>query len=146
MPAAQIFTTDECAWKHTKLVCLGRTITGAKGFSFEKSIEKELLFASGDKAIDIQEGNQSVSGNITLLKYEVDMLNEAARLAGYTDILEVPHTLINIVCVFKKTLTSPSRTIIVPSLAFTSMGVAMQQNAKEAPITLPFISAGMTLT
>jgi hypothetical protein len=47
-------------------------------------------------AIDVQEGNESASGTITLLKYEFDMLNDAALAAGFANIIKVPHTLINI--------------------------------------------------
>lgn len=136
-----VFSTKECAWAQVKMKMLGRTITGLRGFEFRKAVEKELLYAAGPEAIDIQEGNKAGSGTITLLKFELDLLNDAAIAAGFADIVEVPHVLISITGQFKKNIGSKSRIIEVPALAFTDMSVAMQQNAKFAEVSLPFISA-----
>lgn len=142
---AQIFSTKECAWSQTSMKLLGRTIVGLRGFEFKLSFEKELLFAAGNVAIDIQEGNESSSGNISALKYEVDLLNDAALAAGYKSILHVPHILISCTCQFKKTATSASRIIEVPTLAFTDLTYAMQQNAKMTEVPLPWIAQTMII-
>lgn len=135
------FSTKECAWAQTSLKILGATIQGIRGFEFKKNIEKELIFAAGDEAIDITQGNKSVSGNLTLLKYEFDKLNDAAQTAGYDDITEVPHVAILITCAFKLNATSPIRIIETPlGAAFIDLTVAMQQNAKMTEVPLPFIS------
>lgn len=138
--SAQIFKTNECAWAQFAIKMLGRTIQGIRGFEFKYSIEKELLYAAGSAAIDVQEGNESGSGTITLLKYEFDLLNDAAFAAGYANIIKVPHTLINITGMFKKDAFSATRIIEVPTLAFTDCTVAMQQNAKMTEVPLPFIA------
>jgi hypothetical protein len=137
------FSTKECAWAQTTLKILGRTITGVRAFEFTKAVEKEHLFAAGADPIDIQEGNKTPTGSITLLKYELDMMNEAAVIAGYADITEVPHTLISATCTYKKTATSQAKSISALGMAFSSMGAGMQQNAKMTEVPLPFLAMKM---
>jgi hypothetical protein len=134
------FSTKECAWAHVSITVLGRTIVGLRGFEFKKTIEKEHLYAAGDKPIDIQSGNQKFEGNLKLLKFEVDMLNDAAVNSKYADILEVPHDLIVITCDYKKRDNDPTRTITVSGVAFTELTTTMEQNAKMTEVTLPLLA------
>lgn len=134
------FSTKECAWAQTTVKLLGRTITGIRGFEFRKAKEKEHLYAAGSDPIDIQEGNRTPTGSLTLLKYEVDLLNEAARAAGYADITEVPHTLISATCTFKKTPNTKMETVTALGISFSELPVGMQQNAKMTEVTLPFLA------
>jgi hypothetical protein len=134
------FSTKECAWAHVSVTVLSRTIVGLRGFEFKKTVEKEHLYAAGDSPIDIQTGNKKFEGSLKLLKFEVDMLNDAAVLAGYDDILEVPHRLITITCDYKKNANDPKRTITVEGVAFTELSRAMEQNAKMSEISLPLIA------
>lgn len=135
-----ILQTSECAWSNVSLTLLGRKIIGLRGFEIKKSKEKEHLYAAGDEPIDIQSGNTKYEGNVKVLKFEADKLNDAALEAGFADILEVPHTLILITVQYRKLITDPIRTIVVPGVAFTELGVAMEQNAKMTEITLPFMA------
>lgn len=134
------FSTKECAWSHTSLKILGATIVGLRGFDFEKNFEKEYLYAAGNEPIDIQPGNKSYPGHLKLLKYEVDKMNDAALLAGYEDITEVPHEAIVITCSYKKVATDAARTITAMGVAFTNLKEALEQNGKMTEITLPFLS------
>jgi len=134
------FSTNDCAWSNTSVVVLGRKLTGLRGFEFKKSIEKEHVYASGDEPVDIRSGNKKYEGNLKLLKYELDLLNDAAQAAGYADITEVPHTAIAITVEFKKTNTTKSRLLSVPGVAFTELAIAMEQNAKMTEVTLPFLA------
>lgn len=134
------FKTQDCAWSNIKLTLLGRTLTGLRGFETKKSIEKEHVYASGDEPVDIQSGNKKYEGSLKLLKYEVDLLNEAALNAGFADITEVPHTLITSTIEFKKELLGTIRTIAIIGIAFTELPSNMEQNAKMNEVTLPFIA------
>ena len=141
MPIQQpTFTTQECAWSQTSLKLLGRTTTGLLGFEFDLDLEKEHLYAAGNKPIDIQIGNEKPTGHIKVLKYELDSFNDAAQLAGYDSLLHVPHTGILITCSFKKNANSPIRIITASGIAFSKMSVGMEQNAKMTQITLPFLA------
>lgn len=134
-----LFTTKECAWSNTTVTVLGAKLVGIRGFEFKKSVEKEHLYAGGDDPIDIQSGNRKPEGSIKILKFELDKLNDAAQVATYEDVTEVPHPLILITCQYKKNLTDPIRTIVASGVAFTEMAVAMEQNAKMTEVSLPFI-------
>jgi hypothetical protein len=141
MPA---FSTNECAWAHVSITVLNRTIVGLRGFEFKKTVEKEHLYAAGNMPIDIQTGNKKFEGNLKLLKFEVDMLNDAAAAAGYDDILEVPHDLIVITCDYLKKSTDTKRTVTVTGVAFTELSRAMEQNAKMSEVTLPLLAINIT--
>lgn len=134
------FSTKECAWAHVSVTLLGRTIVGLRGFEFKKTVEKEHLYGAGDLPIDIQSGNQKFEGNLKLLKFEVDLLNDAASVANYDDILDVPHNQIVITCNYKKKDTDAPRTIIVTGVAFNELTTTMEQNAKMTEVTLPFLA------
>lgn len=138
------FSTDECAWKKVSIKMLGRTLVGISGFEFEKNFDKEYLYGAGDEPIDIQDGNKSYPGSFKLYKYEIDLLNDAAQAAGFADITEVPHELIVATCVFKKTLTSKTRTITSSGIAFSNLKAGMEQGAKKTEMTLPFIAMNNT--
>lgn len=134
------FSTEECAWSQTSVKLLGRTIKGIRGFEFKNDNEKEHLYAAGKKPIDIQEGNEKPEGNLKLLKYEVDLLNDAAQLAGFSSIATVPHDGISITCNYKKTIASEIRTVQAFGVAFGGVGFAMEQNAKMTEVTLAFLA------
>lgn len=133
------FSTKECAWAQTKIKLLGRTIIGIQSFEFGKEVDKEHLFAAGDEPIDIQTGNKKPTGSVTVLKYELDMLDDAAQAAGFAGIEDVPHDAIIITCAFKKNPASEMRVIDALGVAFTGKRYAMEQNAKSMPVPLPFL-------
>lgn len=134
------FSTNDCAWSQITLTLLGRKLTGLRGFEFKKTVEKEHIYATSNEPVDIQEGNKKYEGNLKVLKHEVDKLNDAALLAGFTDITEVPHTLMAITVEYKKAIGGERRLITVPGVSFTELGVAMEQGAKMSEVTLPFLA------
>ncbi|MBT1702958.1 hypothetical protein [Chryseosolibacter indicus] len=134
------FNTKDCAWHNITLTLLGRKITGLRGFSFKKSIEKEHVYAAGQEPVDIQEGNKKYEGNLKMLKYELDLLNRAAQKAGFVDITEVPHTAISAIVEYKKTVTSTNEIITGVGMAFTEMDYKGEQNAKYMEVDLPFLA------
>lgn len=134
------FSTKDCAWSNVTITILGRKLTGLRGFEVKKTVEKEHVYASGDEPVDIQSGNKAYSGNFKTLKYELDLMNDAAQAAGFADVTEVPHTLIAANIEFKKNLVDKIRIISVPGVSFTELTVAMEQNAKMTEVTLPYLA------
>lgn len=132
--------SSECAWKHAELSILGRVIKGLRGFEFKKTVEKEPIYGSGQHALDIQEGNIQCEGNIKLLGFELDALNRAALLAGFSDITEVPHEAVILQASFKKNASDPKTTVQAMGVSFTELAHAMEQNAKMREVTLPFVA------
>jgi hypothetical protein len=138
-------TSAECAYSRFEMTILTRTIKGLRGFGFKKEVEKEHLYGAGDEPIDIMSGNKKGSGSIKVLGFEADLMNKAARDAGYEDITEVPHEAIVITCSYKKRLSDPLRTYIASGVSFSECGVDMEQNAKFREITLPYLAMNVQL-
>jgi len=139
-------TTNECAWAQVKVKVLGRTLVGIRGFEYKKSVTKEALYGAGRKPIDIQTANESYDGNLKLLKYEVDMLNDAALAAGYGDMLGIPHELVTISVCYKKKITDPMRTAQVVGVAFTELPHTMDQAATMMEVTVPFVAMDVVMS
>ena len=131
-------TTSECSWAQFDVQVLGKIIKGLRGFEFKKTVEKEELYGSGDQPLDITTGNIKYEGNIKILGFEIDALNKAATIAGFGDITEVPHEAIVIICSYKRRITDTANKYIASGVAFTEVGVSMNQNDKHREITLPF--------
>jgi|SRR6185312_8918603 len=134
------FSTKECAWSRTNVKVLGRTLVGIAGFDFEKDVTTEYVYGAGDDPIDIQRGNKAYPGSVDMMKFELDMLNDAAVTAGFEDITEVPHESIVITCTFKKLPTDVPRTITAAACAFSNIKAAMKQNDLSMTVNLPFKS------
>lgn len=132
--------SNDFAWANITCVVLGRKLTGLRGFELSKKVEKEHVFASGNEPVDIGDGNKTYTGSLKLLKHEVDKLNDAALVAGYADITEVPHPLITITMEYKKLINTERRIITAIGVGFTEITHAMEQNAKMSEVTLPFLA------
>lgn len=130
--------TSECAWHQTELKLLGRTVKGLRGFSYKKTAEKEHLYGAGNDPLDIQDGNKAYEGSITVLGYELDQLNETARLVGFADITEVPHEAIVATLKYQKTKLDKKVFIAISGIAFSEWGSEMKQGDKNREVQLPF--------
>jgi hypothetical protein len=137
------FSTQECDWSKVSVSILGVKLQGLKGLEVSKSVEKEYLYGSSDEPIDITSGNKSYPGSLKILKYELDKMNEAAIVAGYEDITEVPHSLIVATIEFKKAANTPRRVMVVPAVSFTELKYAMSQGDKFMEVDLPFLGMGL---
>lgn len=132
--------SSEYAWHQTEVRLMGRTITGLSGFEFKKSVDKEAMYGAGQNPIDIQEGNVTCEGSLTLFGYELDRLNQAAQAAGYDDILSVPHEFIVITASMRKLAKDPITTVTARGVAFTEYAHSMNQGDKKREVSLPFIA------
>lgn len=138
--------SSEYAWQHANVKILDRTLLGITGWSLKKELDKEAIYAAGQEAIDIQEGVLKCSGSITILGFELDALDRAAQLAGYEDILRVPHELIIITVSMRKTLADPITTIVARGVSFTESEEALSQGDKTRKCQLPFICLSIKKT
>lgn len=139
------FTTNECDWSQVSMKIFKTTIVGLRGFSFDYEIEKEHLFAAGRKPISIQTGQEKPSGNLKLLKFEIDKLNDAAQAAGFATFLHVPYELTTITCAFKRTAASPMYIIDALGVGFSKLSVAMDVGAKFSESDIPYLAMDIIL-
>ena len=138
--------SSEYAWHHTSIKILDRNLQGVTSWEFKKEVEKEALYGAGQTAIDIQEGAEKCSGSITVWGFELDNLQKAAQVAGYGDILHVPHELIVITVSMRKTLADPITTMVARGVSFTETVDSLSQGDKKRECPLPFICLDITKT
>ncbi len=131
--------SSECAWHHSTVNILGRNLVGITAWEFKKEVEKTAEYGAGQKAIDIQEGPEKCSGSITVFGYELDKMEQAAKLAGYDSLLHVPHEAIVVTTCLRKTLADPITTITARGVSFTETTDGMGQGDKKRECPLPFI-------
>lgn len=131
--------SSECAWHHSTVNILGRNLVGITAWEFKKEVEKTQEYGAGQKAIDIQEGPEKCSGSITVFGYELDKMEQAAKLAGYDSLLHVPHEAIVVTTCLRKTLADPITTITARGVSFTETTDGMGQGDKKRECPLPFI-------
>ena len=138
--------SNEYVWASVDVKVLGRVIKGIRAFEFRKSVEKEAIYGAGQTALDIQSGNITCEGSLTVMGFELDDMNKAARLAGYDDILSVPHEAVVITATFRKLAADPITTVVARGVAFTEMPNSMDQGAKLRECQLPFIAMDIQLS
>lgn len=138
--------SSEFAWHHTSIKILDRNLTGVTDWEFKKEVDKEAQYGAGQTAIDILEGAEKCSGSVTVWGFELDNLQKAAQVAGYGDILHIPHELIVITVSMRKTLADPITTIVARGVSFTETVDSHSQGNKKRECPLPFICLDITKT
>ena len=133
------FDSKEKEFADISVSTLGAQLSGLRGLTYKKSQEKEIIYAAGNKPKAIQSGNIKYEGTLTILKSDFDLLNLAARAAGYEDIIAVPPSLIHITCVYQPQEGGVLQTDTLVSCAFTEFEEGMKQGDKFKEIALSFI-------
>lgn len=129
-----MFDSRQYEWADLTLILGGRDITGIRGVKYEKTIEREAIYAKGRKAHSIQSGNEVVTGEIRLLQSEFEALVQA----GHGSILGL--SVDALVSYGKTTDGNAMMTDRIETIRFTSEANEINQNDKFQEITLPFIA------
>lgn len=130
------YNGKEVEWSDMEVFINGARITKIQGISYKPTQEKEFLNAAGNEPISIQRGNKGYTGTMKLLKGAVDSLNDAAKLAGGNDLLDLS---VVVVINYIPKGTRFRKTDTLNGLEFTEYQKGMEQNSKSMPIDLPFL-------
>lgn len=84
----------EYAWGDVSVVLFGKPVVGCTAIEYKSKKAKEAKFGWGRNAKSIQHGKREHEGTLTIMQSELIALNQAARLKGYKDILDVDFDLI----------------------------------------------------
>jgi hypothetical protein len=134
------FDSREYEFADIKVSMLGIELSGLRGLTYKKSQEKELVYGAGNQPKAIQRGNKKYEGTLMLLKSDYDLLNLAARSAGYEDLTDVPGRLIDVTCVYQKSDDAAQLSVdTLQNLEFTEFEDGQKQGDKFKEISLPFI-------
>lgn len=131
-----MFNSKEYEWSSVTVVCAGRNVTGIRGVEYKESLEKEAIYAKGDKPVCIQHGNFAYDGKIKVLQSELLALQAAAKVAG-RNLLELSF---NIVVAYGNPLKGDViHTDVIKGAEFTELPKAINQGDKFMEIELPFV-------
>jgi len=133
------FNSKEYSWSNVEVSYLGKVITGIRGVKYKTSHEKEALYARGSKPHSIQKGNKAYEGELKLLQSEVDVLNAAAKKAGYDDLTDFSFD-ITVAYVPKNIDTGAITNKGIKAAEITEFEEGMEQGDKFMEITLPFLA------
>lgn len=130
------FNSREYEFADIKVSMLGVELTGLRELTYKKSQEKEHVYGAGNQPKSIQRGNKKYEGTLVLLKSDYDLLNAAARAAGYDDIIDVPGSNIHITCAYGNTSVSVDTLL---NCEFTESEDGQKQGDKFKEVSLPFL-------
>lgn len=133
------FNSKEFEFADVKVSVLGVELTGLRGLTYKKSQEKSHVYGAGNRPKRIQRGNKKYEGALMMLKSDFDILNSAARNAGYEDITDVPGKAINITCVYEDKANGALSTDALINVEFTESEDGMKQGDQFKEISLPFL-------
>jgi hypothetical protein len=130
------------AWKNFKLLIDGRFMTELTDIEIKESREIEEIFAAGDEAQYLGEGNKSVSGHVEMLQSGYEALVTEGKKRGGTGALDVEATYV-LSYIPKSTepiATKIAKTIVdrVVGAKFTEEGKSFSQGATHMKVRLPF--------
>jgi hypothetical protein len=134
-----MFNSREYEYADIKVALLGANLEGLRGIMFTTDQEKEPVYGAGNEPVSLQSGNRKYEGTLTVLKSDYDLLEAAAKAAGYKDLIAVPAKNVNITVVFDKADGSPLQIVKLLGVGFTKAEDGMKQGDKFKEVELPFI-------
>ena len=126
----------EVEWADVRLFIDGVQVTKILGFSYGIDTEKEHLHMEGDDPASIQSGNRKPTGSMTLAAGALDVINAAAVVAGGRDVTDLE---MDVAFTYKPKGTRPPVADVCKGVQVSSFSKAMNQNAKNMPVTMPFL-------
>jgi len=129
------FNSAEYAWKDLYIFIDGNLITGIQNIEYSQSTENEYVYGRGSAPRNIQQGNESYEGTLTLLQSEYEALREAVVAAGYKNITK-PFFTVNVTYM----IGTNFQTDTVRQLKFNEVPKSMAQNDKFMSLELPFMA------
>jgi hypothetical protein len=129
------FNSAEYAWKDLFIFIDGNLITGIQNIEYSEATEHEYVYGRGSAPRNIQEGNESYEGTMTLLQSEYEALREAVVAAGYKNITK-PFFTVNVTYAIGTNI----QTDTVQQLKITDLTKSLSQNDKFMTIELPFMA------
>lgn len=131
------YDSTEYKWNDIELFLNGVPVVKFTGIRENMSQEVEEIYGGGDEPQDLQTGNRKYGGSVNLYATQINKMNAVAMAAGFRDLMDVPWT---ITWCYKPVIGSPRKTITYTGARIEGYEEGMEQNAKAAPVTLPFKS------
>lgn len=124
----------EYEWGDLTLILGGKDLVRFRSIKYTRKVEREAVFAKGNKAVSIQSGNESVEGEIGMLQSEYEKLVKAGKGSVLSLMMD---GLMNYGNPLKGDAMITDR---IESLRFTEETKEFNQGDKFAEIKLPFLA------
>lgn len=118
------------------MVVLGRRIEGILSVKYKVTVEKTPSFGRGKRAHSIQNGNETIEGELMLLQSELKALTDIAQVANPLN--KVTDISFDIIVAYDRGGTVV--TDIIQGAEFTEYEKGMEQGDPQMEVTLPFIA------
>jgi hypothetical protein len=122
-------------WADISFVMLDRTVRGITAIEYKEAREKEMLHGAGAYPIGYGIGRYKAEASVTLYKFEVDALHEAA--ASYDSILDLP--LFDIIIQYNDASMKNPVTEILRNCSFTNNAISIKEGDIKAEVKLDLI-------
>lgn len=126
---------NEFAFKDIRVRLLGRDVAGLRGLTYKVMSEGTVIHARGNKAVAIQDGNETIEGTLKILQSEYEALATAVRVTSGLKVTDVRFDIVN---TYGEGLNA--RTDIIKTVKITEYEKGMNQGEAFKEIELPFIA------
>lgn len=126
----------EYGWGDIIISVMGRPIAGVTGIEYKTKKAKEARFGAGRHAKSIQHGKREVEGTLTIMQSEVIAMNNAAKLNGYKDLLDL-EVNIAITYLSESGIVANDRVVCA---SFSEIPAGMKEGDLQSEHALPFIA------
>ena len=129
-----MLNSREYEWNDVTILIGNRAIIGARGVKYSGKQDKERIYGKGNLPYDIQKGNKSFEGELTVAMSELLALQAESPTGSILD-LQVDVT----VCYGNPSQGDAMHTDKLMGVEFTEEPQEMKQGDKFSEHTLPFI-------
>lgn len=128
------FDSRQYEWADLEIQLGGKTLVAVTGVKYKKKVEREAYFGKGRKPLSLQTGNETVEGELSIGKSELDSL--IARTNK-----KLLHTSFSLVVSYGNPAEGvPMTTDIIEGLKISEYEQGLKQGDKAMEITLPFMA------
>lgn len=131
------FNSTEYGYIDTKVVLLGKLVTGLRGIEYKITRKTEAIFGAGKKPKGLAKGEKSYVGTLTVLQSEYIALTAAAKAKGYDDVTDLEF---DIIISFAPDDGGVVQTDKVVGAAITEAPISIKQGDLYQEIALPFVA------
>lgn len=130
------FNTRQYSFSDVSVNILGRTLEGFRGVSYKVSVEKEHLHGRGKKPLSIQNGAETIEGELMLLQSELEAMRAAVKAAN--PLAKLTDVSFDIVVTYGDGATAV--TDVIQGCQFTEYEKGLKAADKFMEISMPFLA------
>jgi hypothetical protein len=125
------------SWSHIEIRLLGKLLVEVTGIEWDHQQEMEFIYGKGTAPLDIAEGNESTTGNLSLLQGALEDVLDVSPEGKLVKLKDV-----DIQVALVKNPGDPMVRYSLSGIRFTSQPMSLKQNDKRMEVNCPFMALG----